>query len=138
MYVRMHVLSLSLEYLNMYCTYAHTYIIIKICIHSVQILMSVLLKQIIAITTVQTLKEVSIVHVLWAIYWMMIGLLVMVCIQTCAYMTGSVRTSLTFLPFFTRSRLDLVLLFLIPNLVWFLYKIINRKCSKVSVSSKLL
>ena len=79
--------------------------------------MSVRLKQIIAIKTVQTLKEVSIVHVLWAIYWMMIGLLVMVCIQSCPYMTGFVKTSLTFQPFFTRSRLDLVLLFLILNLV---------------------
>ena len=34
---------------------------------------------------------------------------------------------------FTKCRLDLVLVFLIPILVWFLYKIINSKCSNVSV-----
>ena len=31
---KMHVLHMSLEYLNMYCTYAHTYINIKICIYT--------------------------------------------------------------------------------------------------------
>ena len=32
---KIHVLPMSYEYLSMYCTYyAHTYIIIKICIHT--------------------------------------------------------------------------------------------------------
>ena len=62
--------------------------------------MSVLMKQMVAPIYVQTLKEASIVDVIVALYWMMMGLLVMVCIQTCPYMTGTVKTSLTFQPFF--------------------------------------
>ena len=65
--------------------------------------MSVLLKEIIVLKHVQTLKEVSIVDVIVAFYWMMMGLLVMVCIQTCPYMTGTVKTSLTFQPFFNKK-----------------------------------
>ena len=67
--------------------------------------MSVVFKMVVALKHVQTLKEASIVDVIVALYWMMMGLLVMVCIQTCAYMTGSVKTSLIFQPFVTRSRL---------------------------------
>ena len=95
----MHVLPLFLQCLSMYCTYTYTYIIIKICIHefspSMQILMSVVLEHIVVLKHVQTLKEVSIVDVIVALYWMMMGLLVMVCIQTFAYMTVSVKTSIT-------------------------------------------
>ena len=54
------------------------------------------MEQMIALKHVQTLKEVSIVDVIVAIYWMLMGLLVMVCIQTCSYMTGPVKTSLSF------------------------------------------
>ena len=68
--------------------------------------MSVVMKTVVALKYVQTLKEPSIVHVIVALYWMIMGLLVMVCIQTCAYVTGSVKTSLIFQPFVTRSRLD--------------------------------
>ena len=46
---------------------------------------------------VQTLKEVSTVDVIVALYWMMMGLLVMVYKQTCSYMTSTVKSSLTFL-----------------------------------------
>ena len=67
--------------------------------------MSVVFKMVVALKHVQTLKEASIVDVIVALYWMMMGLLVMVCIQTCGYMTGSVKTSLIFQPFVTRSRL---------------------------------
>ena len=65
--------------------------------------MSVLLKHIIVLKHVQILKEVSIVDVIVALYWMMMGLLVMVCIQTRPYMTGYVKTSLTFQPFFYKK-----------------------------------
>ena len=68
--------------------------------------MSVVMKTVVAPKYVQTLMETSLVDVIVALYWMIMGLLVMVCIQTCAYMTGSVKTSLIFQPFVTRSRLD--------------------------------
>ena len=55
--------------------------------------MSVVMKQMIAPIYVQTLMEASLVDVIVALYWMMMGLLVMVCIQTCAYMTGSENQS---------------------------------------------
>ena len=48
-------------------------------IQSVQILMSVLMKQMIVLKHVQTLLEASFVDVIVVIYWMMMGLLVMVC-----------------------------------------------------------
>ena len=65
--------------------------------------MSVVLEHIIVLKHVQTLKEVSIVDVIVALYWMMMGLLVMVYIQTCPYMTGTVKTSLNFQPFFYKK-----------------------------------
>ena len=65
--------------------------------------MSVLINQLVALKHVQTLKEASLVDVIVALYWMMMGLLVMVCIQTCPYMTGTVKTSLTFQPFFLQE-----------------------------------
>ena len=49
------------------------------------------------------------------------------------YDTGSVKTSLAFQQFVTKSIQDLVLL--IPNLALLLYKIINNKCLNVDVSS---
>ena len=52
--------------------------------------MSVLMKQMIVLKHVQTILEASFVDVIVALIWMMMGLLVMVCIQTCPYMTGSV------------------------------------------------
>ena len=48
--------------------------------------MSVVMKQMIALRHVQTLKEASLVDVIVVISRM--ELIVMVCIQTCAYMTG--------------------------------------------------
>ena len=45
--------------------------------------MSVVRKILVALKHVQTLKEVSTVDVIMDLYWMMMGLLVMVCIQTC-------------------------------------------------------
>ena len=59
--------------------------------------MSVVMKTVVALKHVQTLMEASIVHVIMVISRM--ELIVMVCIQTCPYMTGSVKTSLTFQPF---------------------------------------
>ena len=57
--------------------------------------MSVVIKQMVAPIYVQTLQAASLVDVIVALYWMWMGLLVMVSIHTCAYMTGSVKTSLT-------------------------------------------
>ena len=65
--------------------------------------MSVVMEQMIALKHVQTLKEVSIVDVILAFYWMLMGLLVKWYVYTCAYMTGSVKTSLTFKPFFLQE-----------------------------------
>ena len=48
---------------------------------SIQI--SVMLITVVALTHVSTLKEISIVNVIVALYWMLMGLLVMVC--TCVY-----------------------------------------------------
>ena len=48
---------------------------------SIQI--SVLLITVVALRGVSTLEEISIVNVIVALYWMMMGLLVMVC--TCVY-----------------------------------------------------
>ena len=53
--------------------------------------MSVVFKMVVAPKYVQTLMETSLVDVIVALYWMIMGLLVMVCIQTCAYMTGSIE-----------------------------------------------
>ena len=52
--------------------------------------MSVLMKQMIVLKHVQTKLEATFVDVIVALIWMMMGLLVMVCIQACPYMTGSV------------------------------------------------
>ena len=52
--------------------------------------MSVLIKQMIVLKHVQTILEATFVDVIVALIWMMMGLLVMVCIQTCPYMTDSV------------------------------------------------
>ena len=80
-----------------------THIHVYMCF--LQILMSVAMEEMIALKHVQTLKEISIVDVIVAFYWMMMGLLVMVCIQTCSYMTGTVKTSLTFQPFFYKCKI---------------------------------
>ena len=42
--------------------------------------MSVVIKMVVALKYVQTLMEASIVDVIVALYWMIMGLLVMVCI----------------------------------------------------------
>ena len=76
---------------------------------SIQILMSVVFKMVVALTHVQTLKEVSIVNVIVALHWMMMGLLVMVCIQTCVYMTGSMKTCQPFLTQARRRRVIVVI-----------------------------
>ena len=57
--------------------------------------MNVGMKMVVALKHVQTLKEVSIVDVIVALYWMMMELIVMVCTQTFAYMTVSVKTSIS-------------------------------------------
>ena len=59
--------------------------------------MSVVMKMVVALKYVQTMMEASLVHVILVIYRM--DLIVMVWIQTCPYMTGYVKTSLTFQPF---------------------------------------
>ena len=81
----------------MYCTYAHTYITIKIDKYTFspfRILMSVVMETVVALKYVQTLKEVSTGDVIVALSWMMMELLVMVCIQMCPYMTSTVKSSL--------------------------------------------
>ena len=52
-------------------------------IQSVQILMSVLMKQMIVLKHVQTLLEASLVDVIVVIHWILTGLLVMVCRSIC-------------------------------------------------------
>ena len=59
--------------------------------------MSVMFKMVVAPKFVQTLMETSLVDVIVALYWMIIGLLVMVCIQTCAYMTSSIEQRWSYL-----------------------------------------
>ena len=125
MYVQNACTPYVLRYLSLYCTYAQTYIIIKIYIIiyilSIQILMSVVMIQMVALIYVQTLQAASFVDVIVALYWMRMGLLVTVSIHTCTYMTGSVKTSLTFQPFVRVALPDNKF-----SLVWdFVYKIIN-------------
>ena len=95
--------------------------------------MSVVMKTVVALKHVITMMEASLVHVTMVIYRM--ELIVMVWIQTCAYMTGSVKTSLTFQPFLQEVKFSVAF----PNTKFSLVPVQNHqsKCSNVSVSSKL-
>ena len=82
MYVQNALTPQVLRYLSMYCTYVHTYITIKIYIHtyilSIQMLMSVVMKTVVALKHVQTLLEAIFVDVIVDLYWTVMELLVMV------------------------------------------------------------
>ena len=63
----------------------HKYIIVHTLL-SIQILMSVLMKTVVALKHVQTLLEASVVDVIVVIYWTLMGLLVKVSVNLCTIM----------------------------------------------------